>query len=49
MSTMENIESFISQYDGTAIGQSVKNMYDNGTDFEMICDYADIEYEEEEE
>ena len=45
--TRENIESFINQYDGTAIGQSVKNMYENGTDYESICDYADIEYVEE--
>ena len=47
MSTKESILSFINQYDGTAIGESVKNMYENGTDYEYICDYADIEYEEE--
>ncbi len=39
-----NIESFINQYEGTAIGQSVKNMYENGTDLQSICEYADIEY-----
>ncbi len=44
-----NIESFINQYDGTAIGQSVKNMYENGTDFEEICEYADIEYDPNDE
>ena len=27
--TLENIERFIREYDGTAIGQSVKNMLDN--------------------
>lgn len=41
-----NVQNFIDQYDGTAIGQSVKNMLDNGTDLESICDYADIEYED---
>ena len=46
--TKQNIEKFIDQYDGTAIGQSVKNMYENGTDYEMICEYADIEYEDDE-
>ena len=33
-------------YDGTAIGQSVKNMLDNGTQLESICEYADIDFEE---
>lgn len=44
---LENVQNFIDQYDGTAIGQSVKNMLDNGTDLESICDYADIEYSSE--
>ena len=30
MSTEENIKDFINQYEGTAIGTSVKNMYENG-------------------
>ena len=47
MSTEEKILDFINQYEGTAIGASVKNMYENGIDFEYICDYADIEYEED--
>lgn len=42
--TYENIQRFIDEYDGTAIGQSVKNMLDNGTDYDKICEYADIEY-----
>lgn len=33
------IERFIDAYDGTSIGQSVKNMYENGTSYESICDY----------
>lgn len=45
----EKIESFIDQWDGTAIGQSVKNMYENGTDYESICEMMDIDYEEYEE
>ncbi len=48
MGNREAIENFIDQYDGTAIGQEVKNMLDNGTDLETICEYADIPYEDEE-
>lgn len=43
------IERFIDQWDGTAIGQSVKNMYENGTDYESICEMMDIDYGEDEE
>lgn len=43
------IERFIEAYDGTAIGQSVKNMYENGTDYEHICDYIGISYAEYEQ
>ena len=43
---LEDIMSFINQYDGTAIGWEVKNMLDNGTDLEKICEYADIPYNE---
>lgn len=43
---LSNIQDFIDQYDGTAIGQSVKNMLDNGTDYDSICEYAGIDYEE---
>lgn len=38
------IERFIEAYDGTAIGQDVKNMYENGTDYEHICDCMGIDY-----
>ena len=44
-----NIERFIREYDGTAIGQEVKNMLENGTSYEKICDYADIEFEPEDD
>lgn len=33
------IEQFVDAYDGTAIGQAIKNMYENGTSYESICDY----------
>lgn len=45
----EEIESIISQWDGTIHGQTIKNMYENGTDYESICDIADIPYEDYEE
>ena len=43
------IEDFIRMYDGTAIGQEVRNMYENGTDYQHICDYIGIDYAEYEE
>ena len=45
----EEIESHIRQWDGTIHGQMVKNMYENGTSYEAICEAADIEYEDYEE
>lgn len=48
MSTKDNIEQFIDMYSGTAIGEEVRRMYENGTDLESICEYADIEHEGEE-
>jgi len=42
----EEIERFIREYEGTAIGYSVKNMYENGTDLEYICDYLGWDYED---
>lgn len=38
------IENFIEQYDGTAIGRDVQNMYENGTSYETICDYLGWAY-----
>jgi len=39
------IERFIEAYEGTAIGQEVQNMYENGSDYESICCRADIDFE----
>ena len=43
------IERFIEAYDGTAVGQEVQNMYENGTDYEYICDRMGIDYDDYEE
>ena len=43
------IERFIEAYDGTAIGQEVRNMYENGTSYTHICDRMGIDYEDYEE
>lgn len=40
------IEKFIDQYDGTSIGESIRNMYENGSSYESICDCLDLEYED---
>lgn len=40
------IEDHIRQWDGTVHGQSVKNMYDNGTSYESICEFIGIDYED---
>lgn len=38
------IERFFEAYDGTAIGQDVRNMYENGSSYEAICEYMGIDY-----
>ena len=43
------IEEHINQWDGTIHGQCVKNMYENGTDYESICEMMGLDYEEYEE
>lgn len=43
------IERFIEAYDGTAIGRDVRNMYENGTSYETICDRIDVDYADYEE
>lgn len=43
------IERFIDAYEGTAIGVSVRNMYENGTSYESICEKMEIDYEDYEE
>lgn len=40
------IEQFIDAWDGTIKGQEVKNMYDNGSSYESICERMEIDYEE---
>lgn len=42
----EEIERQISMWDGTIFGFAVKNMYENGTDYETICDQLGIDYED---
>ena len=43
------IERYIDAWDGTIIGQQVKNMYENGTGYESICEAMQIDYEDYEE
>ena len=38
------IERFIDEWDGTVIGQDVKNMYENGSNYEGICEKMEIDY-----
>lgn len=45
----DEIENKISQWHGTTFGASLKNMYENDTSYEGICDYAGIDYENYEE
>ena len=43
------IEKKISQWDGTVFGASLKNMYENGTSYDGLCEYAGIDYSDYEE
>lgn len=40
------IERHIDMWDGTIHGQTIKNMYENGSDYESICEAANIDYED---
>jgi len=40
------IESHIRQWDGTIHGYCVKNMYENGADYESICEFTGIDYDD---
>jgi len=40
------IEQFIEQRWGTSIGNDVKNMYENGTNYDSICDKIDMDTED---
>ena len=42
----DQIERFIEAYDGTIVGQEVRNMYENGTSYESICDRMGIDVED---
>lgn len=43
------IERQIDMWDGTIHGQTIKNMYENGSDYESICEVMQIDYEYYEE
>ena len=42
----EAIRKEIRMWDGTIHGQMVKNMFENGSDYESICKLANIDYED---
>ena len=42
----EVIESHIRQWDGTIHGYCVKNAWENGTDYEAMCEMIGINYED---
>lgn len=43
------IERHIDAWDGTIHGQMVKNMCENGTSYESICEAMNIDYDDYEE
>lgn len=45
----EKIENLIYMWGGTIYGLMIRNMYDNGSDYESICEVAGINYEDYEE
>ena len=40
------IERFIENYHGTSIGSDIRNMYENGSSYESICDRMGIDYDD---
>lgn len=44
-----DIEQQIDIWDGTIHGQTIKNMYENGSNYEGICEVLNVEYEDYEE
>ena len=40
------IQSVIDQWEGTIFGYELKNMRDNGTDYETLCEKAGLLYED---
>lgn len=45
----EEIERQIRVWDGTIHGVTIKNMYENGSSYESICDVMQLDYEDWEE
>lgn len=45
----KSIKDHIRAWDGTVHGQTIKNMYENGSEYEGICEAAGIDYEDYEE
>lgn len=43
------IERQIDAWDGTIHGRTIKNMYENGSDYESICEVMQIDYEDYDE
>ena len=43
------IERQINMWDGTIHGYELKNMYENGTSYEAICEFLNIDYADYEE
>ena len=43
------IERQFAAWDGTVHGQAIKNMYENGSGYESICELMGLEYEDYEE
>ena len=45
----EAIELKISMWDGTIHGYQIKNAWENGCDYETMCELCDLDYEDYEE
>ena len=41
------LERKIEQWKGTVFGSALKHMYKNGASYESMCEYADIDYNDE--
>ena len=42
----EEIKRQINMWNGTIYGQTIKNMYENGSDYESISEVMQIDYED---
>ena len=45
----KEIERQIDMWDGTIHGRTIKNMYENGTNYESICEVMQVSYEDYDE